>query len=235
VKKCTKCGELKSFSEFHKSRNHKDGLKPRCKVCRNIANKKHREENPEYYKKWRDNNKDYVKNYNDRYREENKEVLDAKKKEYVAANEKLVAARKKTWYEKNKERVLAKKKAYYEEHRDEIIAREQLYVKNSITAQISKKLRSRFYQAVKKGYRAGSAVRDLGCSVKELKVYLEKKFQPGMNWKNYGKWHIDHIIPLSSFDLTDRDQVKKACHYTNLQPLWAEDNLKKWAKMPNKE
>jgi len=232
MKKCSKCGELKEFSEFHKSRNHKDGHKPRCKICRNITNKKHREENPEYYKKWRDGNKDYVKDYNDKYREENKEVLDKKKKEYVEANKELVAARKKAWYEKNKERVLEKKKKYYEENKKEIIAREQMYIKNSVSAKIRKILRTRLYQAVKKGYRAGSAVRDLGCSIEDFKMYLEEKFLSGMSWDNYGKWHIDHVLPLSSFDLTSRGQVKKACHYTNLQPLWAGDNLKKGAKTP---
>jgi hypothetical protein len=59
-------------------------------------------------------------------------------------------------------------------------------------------------------------------------LYLEKQFAPGMTWENYGidGWHIDHIIPLSSAK-GDLDQLKKLCHYTNLQPLWAEDNLKK--------
>ena len=78
----------------------------------------------------------------------------------------------------------------------------------------------------------GSAVRDLGCSVEELKRHLEKQFQPKMNWENYGLygWHIDHIKPLVNFDLTNREQFLEACHYTNLQPLWAEDNLSKGAK-----
>ena len=70
--------------------------------------------------------------------------------------------------------------------------------------------------------------------VHELKVYLERLFHPGMTWDNLGRydknrptWHIDHIKPLSLFDLTDNEQVKLACHYTNLQPLWAEENLRK--------
>jgi hypothetical protein len=69
----------------------------------------------------------------------------------------------------------------------------------------------------------------LGCSIQELKHHLESKFLVGMSWDNYGKhgWHIDHIIPLSKFNLTDDEQLRKACHYTNLQPLWAKDNLVK--------
>jgi hypothetical protein len=57
---------------------------------------------------------------------------------------------------------------------------------------------------------------------------MESKFQPGMTWDNRGKeWHIDHIIPLATFNLQDRRQFLVACHYTNLQPLWARDNMVK--------
>jgi len=94
---------------------------------------------------------------------------------------------------------------------------------------LSQNLRTRLGKAVKEGWKAGSAVKDLGCTIEELKAYLEAKFEPGMDWDNWGRygWHIDHIRPLASFDLTDREQFLRACHYTNLQPLWAEDNLKK--------
>lgn len=94
-------------------------------------------------------------------------------------------------------------------------------------------LGSRLNDVLKGRKKPGSAVRDLGCSIEELKQHLESKFQPGMNWQNHSKtgWHIDHIKPLSYFDLTVREELLKACHYTNLQPLWAIDNLKKSNKI----
>ena len=98
-------------------------------------------------------------------------------------------------------------------------------------------LRSRLNRAIKGNYKVGSAVNDLGCSIDFLKQYLEVKFLPNMSWDNHGigagKWHIDHIVPLDSFDLTDRDQLLKAVHYTNLQPLWEPDNIKKGSKILN--
>lgn len=71
-----------------------------------------------------------------------------------------------------------------------------------------------------------------GCTREELIKHIERKFLPEMTWKNWTTtgWHIDHIKPLASFDLSDIEQLKKACHYSNLQPLWAEDNLKKGNK-----
>lgn len=69
----------------------------------------------------------------------------------------------------------------------------------------------------------------VGCSIDELRQHLESKFMPDMTWKNRGihGWHIDHIKPCSSFDLTDPAQLRQCFHYTNLQPLWSRDNLKK--------
>ena len=74
----------------------------------------------------------------------------------------------------------------------------------------------------------------IGCSLEELKIHLENQFTKGMNWKNYGRngWHIDHILPCASFDLTDLEQRKKCFHYTNLQPLWEIDNIRKSDKVP---
>jgi len=83
--------------------------------------------------------------------------------------------------------------------------------------------------AIRNKTKTGSAVRDLGCSMEQFLYYIEGLFQPGMTWDNYGKggWHLDHIRPLSSFNLENPEEFKLAAHYTNLQPLWEFDNLKK--------
>jgi hypothetical protein len=88
-------------------------------------------------------------------------------------------------------------------------------------------LRTRLWQSIKQNTKKGSSVKDLGCSIPDLLKYLETKFQSGMAWENYGTWHIDHIKPLSLFDLENRKEFLKACNYSNLQPLWAKDNLSK--------
>lgn len=96
-------------------------------------------------------------------------------------------------------------------------------------ARIAALLRTRLCLAIKNGWKTGSAVNDLGCSITEFKAYIERQFEPEMTWDNWSRdgWHIDHKIPLSSFDLGNRDDFLKAVHYTNLRPLWAKDNWKK--------
>lgn len=80
---------------------------------------------------------------------------------------------------------------------------------------------------MKRQVNVGSPIKDLGCSILELKIWIESKFEPGMTWENHGMWHLDHIRPLSKFNLMDREEFLKACNYTNLQPLWAKDNIRK--------
>jgi hypothetical protein len=70
----------------------------------------------------------------------------------------------------------------------------------------------------------------IGCNIKFLKKYLKKQFKSGMSWSNYGKWHIDHIIPCIKFDLRKESEQRKCFNYSNLQPLWAEDNRRKGNK-----
>jgi hypothetical protein len=87
--------------------------------------------------------------------------------------------------------------------------------------------RIRACNARKRGFKSGSAVRDRGCPTPFFNLFIEHQFWPGMTWANYGKWQIDHVRSLASFDLTDRGQFLEAFHYTNCQPLWADDNRAK--------
>jgi hypothetical protein len=207
VKKCNgPCGQEKILSEFNKRIRSKDGLQPKCKVCHRLETKHYRQLSTE-----------------------------------------LLNSQSKVWYEQNKPFVLIKMKSYYSQNSSYIKGRvckynrdkgqkhrQQRYEVN-IQYKLSQVLRSRLYSAVKSG-KGGSAVGDLGCSVDRLKIHLQLQFtrRPKdsaqiMNWNNWSHkgWHIDHIEPLHEFDLTDPKQVKIACHYTNLRPLWAEENLRR--------
>lgn len=149
--------------------------------------------------------------------------------EHKRLNKDTVAQTKRNWAVKNREKLRAASAKWFKNNK----IKKQQYAKHKyhtdIQTRLSCVLRSRLSHAVRKNIKNGSAVRDLGCSLGYLKEFIESKFQPGMSWENYGHdiWHIDHIRPLSSFDLSDPSEFKKACHYTNLQPLWAEENLAK--------
>ena len=122
---------------------------------------------------------------------------------------------------KNPEKVKKWRQSYHEKHKES-----PQYI-------LATCLRKKLCKIITKKERISSTVDFLGCSINKLKSHIEKKFINGMTWKNHGLfgWHIDHIIPLDSFDLTNHKQLAQACHYTNLQPLWAKDNLKKGIKI----
>jgi len=142
---------------------------------------------------------------------------------------------KRLYYLENKDRIDDRNKKYNKENSEKINSYRRLRRKEDPQFALTLRIRERISKAVTRGQKSGSAILDMGCSVDFLKNYLESKFKPGMNWENYGKgagkWNIDHVVPLFSFNLADREQFLKAVNYTNLQPLWSEENLRKGIKL----
>lgn len=142
--------------------------------------------------------------------------------------------RMRAYYQKNKAKMLAEKKLYYENNRAEIIskqvARDSGKYQSDFTYKMKNIIRNRLRIALKSNTKKSKTMDLLGCSLPEFKLYIESKFQAGMSWDNWSinGWHIDHIVPLDSFDLTDEKQLAAACHYSNAQPMWADDNRKKY-------
>lgn len=124
---------------------------------------------------------------------------------------------------KEKER----KKVYRETHRDEISRKFKERKMSDPLFKLRNALRTRLHHALNGKSKASSTVELLGCTLKQLRERLESMFDDGMTWENYGKWHIDHITPMSKFDLSKASEQKQACNWINLQPLWAKDNFEK--------
>ena len=143
----------------------------------------------------------------------------------------------KAFYDKDPQAYRAKAIKYARSHREKDLlgfrvranARYKRKCLENLNFKISVRLRNRLYHALKNHSKEGSAIGDLGCSIEEFRSYIEAQFQPGMTWENHTQrgWHLDHRIPLDHFDLSDREQFLKACHYTNYQPMWAANN---WSK-----
>ena len=135
----------------------------------------------------------------------------------------------KRWYDKNRDDYLHDQRVKKKDPASRAWSRE--YEKNrrstDIGYKLAKSLRDRLYKAISRHEKSDSAVNLVGCSIGELKIYLEEKFQNGMDWENYGQWHIDHIRPCSSFDLSDQEQQQACFLFTNLRPLWGEENISK--------
>jgi len=244
--KCKEC-----ISKYNKECYLKNRNKRLC--YQKQYNQYNKEDIVKYNKQYREDNRDYLKEKNIQYREINQEILVEKNKEYYQNNreelldyqiqyikehEEEIKEYKTQYYQNNKEELLNKQKQYYQDNKEERNNYNNKYNKKKregdINFKISCSLRKRISGIIKNNQKAGSAIKDLGCSIDFLKQYFESKFYTNiyteicMTWDNYGtEWHIDHIIPLVTFDLTDENQFCRACHYINLQPLWAEDNLEK--------
>ena len=129
---------------------------------------------------------------------------------------------------KQGEKLRKKKQEYYKRNRQKISAKCSLDLKTNINKRLAHNFRNRVGAALRRGYKTGSAIFDLGCLIEEFKEYIAVQFTSEMNWENYGSvWHLDHIIPLCRFNLENREDFLKAAHFSNYQPLLVRDNLVK--------
>ena len=165
--------------------------------------------------------KECRKEYRRKYRERNKDIISEKYKNYIdrvkenggPLNNRVASSEE----EKRKKRNEYQKK--YVKNRKE----------NDPVFKLQLSIRKLIYLTFKGHVKKSRTEEIIGIDFKSFKDFIEKKFQEGMNWENYGKWHLDHIIPISSAN--SEQQIYELNHYTNFQPLWAEDNLKKSNKI----
>lgn len=218
-KLCNFCKISKNISEFSKNKNSKDRLQNCCKNCAkiNYAN---------YYLK-------------------NKEKLALKAKEKFILNREKSLSKSRDYHYKNKEKRNSQAKAWWTPERRE----EEKIRKNKKRAELNeyqrnyakdrsrtdplfkfkKNIRRATSEAFSKDKKSKKTMELLGCSLEQAYFHIESLFQTGMSWNNYGEWHIDHKIPLAS--AISIEDTEKLCHYSNLQPLWALENILKSDKL----
>ncbi len=238
TKNCPKCGIIQKYSTkkilFAAIKN-----KRRCKNCcqKKLSAKEKTLKRKISNKKWIDNNKEKIKEYKKEYNKKHKELQKQYNLQYRQTQK--YKENQKTYINRylSKEETKEKRKEY-----------RKIYSQRKPTKEVrrlwDKKRRNnpeiRLGQSVSSSMRSSLKVKNLsknkrhwedmiGYTVQELKKHLESLFQPGMNWSNYGKWHIDHIIPKSFFRYKSTDDVEfRYCwSLDNLQPLWAKDNISK--------
>jgi len=153
-------------------------------------------------------------------------------KEYYKKNKKKRNETSKRWRENNRERYNKNVNKSYHKHKKKIIKKQVAYNRKRYQTDINwilkRRLRARLQHALKGTIKSKKTMELLGVPHMDfLKTWIECKFKEGMTWENRHLWHIDHVIPCSSFDLTKPEEQAKCFHYTNLQPLWASENLSK--------
>ena len=211
MKKCSKCKEVKPYSDFHKDKKTKDGFRFSCKYC---------------YKQYREENKDKIK----QYREENKEKIKQRDKQWRKENKEKIKQRQKQWRKENKEKIKQLSKQYYEENKEKINQRNNQYKKQRRKTdpilRLSFYTRNSIYNSLKrKGYSKNTnTYKILGLEYEDFYKWLNTEASNGLNF-DADDVHVDHVIPVS-FAKTE-EQVLALNHYSNLQLLTSEENLNK--------
>lgn len=189
--------------------------------------------NPEYYRerarRWHEENRDRSRAKSAEWRTANPEKVKQANREAYAADKDAAKRRYAEWKENNRDARAAYMQKWREENPDKA-SQYQANRARSVQFRLENAVRCRIWTGITRGSKRGRRTRDiLPFSIDELTAHLERQFLPNMSWANYGKWHIDHIIPLSAFNYSTPDDPDflAAWSLNNLRPLWASDNLAK--------
>jgi len=234
MKKCTKCQQHKPLSEFHNCRSKPDGKFSACKVCRNSYNKSKAKEigHDVLYRRAKD---------------KDPEAYRASRAAYYRANSDRIKSASRAWREKNPERKRQNGKRHYDENKAQYITRAAIWSKQNperrreIAANWSRcdrntpegkcrdASRKMLFRVLSLTGKRKTTITEkaLGYTKSELVEHLESHFKDGMSWENYGEWHIDHVVPISELVRLGVNDPKEINKLSNLQPMWAEDNLSK--------
>jgi hypothetical protein len=216
TKTCSLCKLEKDKTNFYRRSQRTSKVTSRCKDCCKLVREGRTEEEKNAFrerrKAWRRQNPEMQRKHNRNYYLKNRESRIKAQKEIYLNNRRYYIEYNNAWQSKAR--------------------------KERPSYRIGKNLRARIARELK-ATNSGNIVgknRYIGCSYEELKVHIEEMFVGGMSWENYGThgWHIDHIRPISSFNLENESERHAAFHYSNMQPLWAKDNLSKGNKYDNK-
>ncbi len=212
TKVCTKCYIEKPLNKFSKAKKGKFGVRGDCKECQKVYRIENKESIKELNKKWYKRNKKEKIKYSKEYYLKNKDKIDKKATE---------------WKIKNIKKFKAYQKKYRIINRENIRNKEKFNRQNNPVIKLKSNLTHRLNQALRGHTKSLSTMFLIGCEIDYLMYYIQEQFTKGMFWDNYGDWHIDHKKPCSLFDLSIPDEQRRCFNYTNLQPLWARDNLRK--------
>lgn len=257
-KQCSKCKIYKELNQFNTYNATWDKLYPSCKGCKKLSIKPSKKQlcnktidNIKYrlcrecnsWQKLSDfkiNHKCILytcklcsSKYNHKYWSEHIDILRLKNSYYWDNNKDRLYDKHKEWVNNHKKSIYEYGKEYRKINKQKLQdydRRKHHKYKNNINYRITKNMRRRVLAALKGHPKISTTMNLVGCNINTLKEHLEKQFTDNMSWNNYGDWHIDHIIPCNSFNLSIESEQKKCFNYTNLQPLWAIDNCKKGAK-----
>jgi Fe2+ transport system protein B len=233
MKNCTKCKINKPYTEFYWEKK-RQRYKTTCIQCEKEKARKKYQENPEIIKlknkQWIENNKEKFKQYNKNNRHKYKEYDKQYYKVYIQNNREKIQQSQKEWRLNNPNYYKEKRKRENQKFKEYNNNYNKLKREKNISFRIKQCVASNINFNIKKhkNTKTNTTIKYLGCSIQEYIVYLENMFLEGMNWGNYGAiWEIDHIIPISSFDLTQDDNIFKAFNYKNTQPLFKTTEIAK--------
>ena len=213
MKICCKCKNEKKIEDFGKLSSSKDGLRYDCNSCRKEYRENHKIIIQQKQKEYYENNKVFLLKKNKQYRDDNFDTINIQRKEYRMKPE-------------IKEHIALKNKEYLPKKKEQIKNRRKI----DLNFKISEILRSKIHKFLKN--QKTSYINLLGCDLNFFKKWIEFQFVGNMNWLNLGEiWQIDHILPISKFDFSNKNEKQICFHWTNLQPLSSNENHSKSNKI----